>query len=91
MASEALDDTTQALDGVGCRPTRAWVWNQLSEQFQYVYLTATQPWHDEFPIDWKVPGLGSSGLVRSIFVASRRRIDNATLVPHLLDKQTRGP
>jgi hypothetical protein len=88
MADEVLE-ATQALDGVGCRPTRRWVWDRLIEQFQYVYLTATQPWHEEFPIDWTAPQ-GREGLVRSIFIASRRPLENAMLVPRLLDKQVRG-
>jgi hypothetical protein len=90
VANEAIDDPTQALDGNGCRPTRRWVWDRLTEQFPYVYLTVTQPWHEEFPIDWTLPTLGNGQLIRSIFVASRRPIDSPSLVPYLLDKQSRA-
>jgi len=89
VANEAIDDPTQALDGHGCRPTRRWVWDRLTEQFPYVYLTKTQPWHEEFPIDWTLPTLGNGQLIRSIFVASRRAIDNPSLVLTLIDKQSR--
>jgi SAM-dependent methyltransferase len=90
VANEPIDDPTQALDGHGCRPTRRWVWDQLTEQFPYVYLTKTQPWHEEFPINWTLPTLGNGQLIRSIFVASRRAIDNPLLVPRLLDIQSRA-
>src|SRR5262249_21359997 len=43
------DGPSQAVSGTGCRPTRTWVWSQLSKQFPYVYATATQPAHPEFP------------------------------------------
>lgn len=90
LASEPTDDPTQALDGHGCRPTRSWVWNYLRGLFPHVYLTATQPWHEEFPVDWTGPVISDGVYTRAIFVASRRPIDNPLLVPNLLDKQTRG-
>ena len=90
FVDEVVTDPTQALDGVGCRPTRPWVWAQLSDLFPFVYSTATQPWHEEFPIDWSDPNLGKASLVRSIFVASRRQIDNPLLMPLLPDRQGRG-
>jgi hypothetical protein len=89
-AKEATDDPTQALDGRGCRPTRQWVWDRLSEQFPCVYLTATQPWHEEFPVDWPNPPASNGKLIRSIFVASRSAVDNPLLVPRLFDQQSRG-
>lgn len=81
------NEATQALDGVGCRPTRQWVWDRLKELFEHVYLTTTQPWHEEFPIDWTKD---YPGLVRSVFVAARRPIENRFLSPTLLDKQARS-
>ncbi len=83
LATEA-NEATQALDSVGCRPTRQWVWDRLQERFEHVYLTTTQPWHEEFPVDWT---RDYAGLVRSVFVASRRPIDNRLLSPTLLAKQ----
>ncbi len=90
LVDEAIEDPTQALDGVGCRPTRAWIWQQLTSLFPHVYATATQPWHEQFPIDWTAPNLGDDGLIRAIFVASRRPIDNPLLVSSLPDRQVRG-
>jgi hypothetical protein len=89
---ETLDDPTQALFGLGCRPTRSWVFAKLKTLFPYVYVTRTQPFHEEFPIDWTYdekqdlrPGL----LSRSVFVASRVPINNLLLSDTLLSKQVR--
>jgi hypothetical protein len=90
VANEPIDDPTQALAGMDAAPRVVGFWDRLTEQFPYVYLTATQPWHEEFPIDWTLPTLGDGRLIRSIFVASRRVIDNPLLVPRLLDKQSRA-
>jgi hypothetical protein len=84
-----VEDPTQALDGVGCRPTRRWVWDELQKHFAYVYLTRTQPWHEQFPIDWTAVRDAPHSLIRAIFVASRRLIDNPMLSATLLDRQTR--
>jgi 2-polyprenyl-3-methyl-5-hydroxy-6-metoxy-1,4-benzoquinol methylase len=84
--AEEADEATQALDGTGCRPTRQWVWSQLSKLFEHVYVTTTQPWHEEFPVDWTKD---YPGLIRSVFVASRRPIENRLLSPTLLNKQGR--
>lgn len=78
---------SQAIDR-GCRPTRLWVWNRLALSFPHVYATTTQPWHDEFPLDWTVPADGSR-LTRAVFVASRQPLALATLTPSLPRTQTR--
>lgn len=85
--NEAKSDLSQALQGTGCRPTRPWVWAALEEHFPFVYLTVTQPWHEEFPLDWRTPA--RAGLTRSVFVAARRERTLPTLSPRLLDQQTR--
>lgn len=80
---------TQAVSGAGCRPTRPWVWNRLREQFPHVYATRTQPWHDEFPLDWsRAPGPGA--LTRAVFVASRRPLPLPDLVDQLPQQQSRS-
>lgn len=85
--ADEANEATQALDGVGCRPTRQWIWDRLNEHFEYVYLPKTQPWHEEFPVDWTKVPVDHPGLVRSVFIASRRPIDSALLSTALLDKQ----
>ena len=73
---------SQAIGGMGCRPTRPWLWRELSRLFEFVYATATQPAHEEFPTGWTVPR-SESGLTRSVFVASRRPLESDLLLDHL--------
>ena len=91
VTQEALNDPTQALAGSGCRPTRIWVFEQLKKFFPYVYVTKSQPWHEEFPIDWATPKVEGSGdlLNRSVFIAARFPIDNDYLSTDLSDLQVR--
>jgi len=86
---EASYRPSQALSGQGCRPTRSWVLTELRKSFEYAYATVTQPWHDEFPIDWSAP-VQPGHLTRAVFVASREPIDNALLTTELLQHQLRG-
>jgi SAM-dependent methyltransferase len=85
---EKKRDFSQALEGTGCRPTRPWVWAELEKHFPFVYVTVTQPWHEEFPLDWRA-AVGDDGLTRSVFVAAKRELALSTLSPRLLDQQTR--
>ncbi len=84
-------DHTQALRNVGCRPTRNWLFNSLRKHFKHVYVSKSQPWHEEFPTDWsKEPSGQTQTLSRAIFIASRSAIKNSKLSDKLLDKQTRS-
>ena len=88
LVVEDGENPSQALRGQGCRPTRPWVKARLAESFPYVYMTTTQPWHEEFPLDWPfVPT--PSRLTRSVFVASRSPIDSAILTTEIPSHQTR--
>src|SRR6266571_163702 len=49
--AEPQVDATQAIGGVGCRPTRPWILARLKTLFGYAYAPRTQPAHDEFPLD----------------------------------------
>ena len=76
--AEKASDATQSVSGTGCRPTRDWVFDQLRKHLPFVYMPLTQPWHEEFPMDWsrrdeKIP------LSRAVFVASRSAIANPVL------------
>jgi hypothetical protein len=86
---EVIDDPTQSLNGKACRPTRSWIFNKLKSLFPYVYLTKTQPWHEEFPLDWTVGKNPHSPFSRSVFVASRQSIANENLSETLLMHQVR--
>jgi len=87
--SEVKNDPTQANSGIGCRPTRPWLFKQLQGLFQHVYLPKTQPNHEEFPIDWTVPEKHHAPFARVVFIASREKLDNPLLTPSLINQQTR--
>jgi hypothetical protein len=93
LVSEYREDPTQALGGVGCRPTRPWVFATLKKSFPHVYVTRTQPRHDEFPVDWSAPERHVAALARAVFVASRDPMSEELLSPRLHDIQRRvvGP
>jgi SAM-dependent methyltransferase len=88
LCSENATIPTQSLSGFGCRPTRLWVYQHLTRHFPYVYVPRTQPYHPEFPSDWRTPPK-SSGLTRAIFIASRQSINNPLLTTELLPQQER--
>jgi hypothetical protein len=90
LTSETIDDSTQALQGKGCRPTRQWIFKALKNLFPYVYLTKTQPWHEEFPVEWaNLAKSDREGLTRSVFVASKMPLYNPNLSSELLNHQER--
>ena len=72
---------TQALNGVGARPTRRQIMAALQELFPHVYVPATQPWHEEFPTDWTLPQ-PQAGSSRAIFIATRQALPSS---PCILD------
>ncbi len=81
---EPQSNPTQSFAGMGCRPTRIWVFNELKKYFKFVYLPTTQPNHNAFPTDWVV---GTRTQPRAIFVASRKEINNKLLVNYLIMNQ----
>ena len=89
LVDENIDDPTQALGGKGCRPTRAWILKTLKNFFPFVYVSKTQPWHEEFPIHWdKSTEKSYEGkLSRCVFVASKVPLSNENLSLDLMDKQ----
>jgi hypothetical protein len=89
IVREPQSDPTQAYSGIGCRPTRAWVFNKLQGLFEYVYLPKTQPNHEDFPIDWNPPDEQQAEPKSAIFIASRDRIENKLLTESLINNQVR--
>lgn len=69
----------QALRGKGCRPTRSWIWHALAQLFEHVYVPVAQPWHEQFPVEWNEHQI-SEPPARAIFVASRKSLQNRSLV-----------
>ncbi len=88
LTREPQSDPTQAHSGIGCRPTRAWIFKELQGLFEYVYVPRTQPCHEEFPLDWSAPEKHKAGYQRAIFIASRERLENEILTPSLVLHQT---
>jgi 2-polyprenyl-3-methyl-5-hydroxy-6-metoxy-1,4-benzoquinol methylase len=86
--SESPKDPTQSVYGIGCRPTRKWVYNQLKLSFEHVYMPVTQPYHEEFPLDW-TSREGHSILTRSVYIASRTNINNDLLIEGIPLRQIR--
>jgi hypothetical protein len=84
---EPKEDLSQAVEGIGSRPTRPWVWRVLQECFPHVYTTATQPNHPEFPTDWRRPEAHHQPLSRAVFIGARHRLDSASFIPELPDEQ----
>jgi hypothetical protein len=82
LCPEAQENLNQSVHGMGCRPTRPWVFNHLKNHFNFVYMPLTQPNHLEFPLDWTSP-IETGHLMRSVFVASREQLDNSLLVTEI--------
>jgi len=88
LVDEAQGRATQAVSGTGCRPTRPWIVNELKKHFPHVYMTVTQPNHEQFAIDWTAPDKHPVKLVRAVFVASRHALDSDQLTTSIPDHQT---
>ena len=88
LCPEPEETLSQSVHGIGCRPTRPWVFNQLKRHFEFVYMPVTQPNHAQFPVDWTSSKPGDD-LVRSVFVASRQQLENPLLVTQIPLQQRR--
>jgi SAM-dependent methyltransferase len=71
----------QAVSGIGCRPTRAWVMAALHRHFGYAYTTLDQPDYPDFVSDWSV--VGHQGNLRAVFVGSKHPVGAHSLTPTL--------
>ncbi len=89
LVRENQSRATQSWSGTGCRPTRRLVFEKLKQHFAHVYAPATQPNHEEFPLDWTDPGAHDAGHSRAVFVASRQPLANDLLTTDLPDHQAR--
>ena len=88
VVPEPIENLSQAIDGLGCRPDRTWIYEELRQMFAHVYLPGTQPRHEQFPLDWSLP-YSSDTLQRSIYVASHHRLDLPTLRDNLIQVHDR--
>jgi hypothetical protein len=87
--AEDSGDVSQSIHGQGCHPSRPWIFKRLKERFAYVYLPVTQPWHEQFPIDWSSAVETPGRAHRAVFVASRQKLVSPMLVDRLPDQQRR--
>jgi len=85
---EDIRSPDQSYVGMGCRPTRPWLWRELKKNFEHVYIPKTQPNHEESPIDWSSTDT-HQGLSRSVFICSRVPLKNENLSTELLTIQYR--
>lgn len=83
---ERAQVATQSVSGLGCRPTRPWLFKRLSTLFPHVYVPRTQPAHEDFPLDWNGPPPPDPREARAVFIASRQILDNPMLLDHLPDR-----
>jgi FkbM family methyltransferase len=88
VVPEDAELLSQAMSGFGCRPSRPFLLEALRGEFEHVYVTRTQPWHPEFPVEWPAPD-GSGVLTRAVFVASRQPLEHPTLTSELPMRQER--
>ena len=75
----------QAIGIVGCRPTRPWIMDVLRKYYGHAYVTKTQPNHKDFDLDWQVAIKKQNH--RSVFVGSKKPIENPLLLVDLPDLQ----
>lgn len=85
---ENIAMASQALSGLGSRPTRQWVFNTLKRLFPFVYVPCSQPSHEEFPLDWRPSQLTGKPLIRGVFVASLRPLGSPALLDRPPERQS---
>lgn len=91
FCKERIENPTQSASGLGCCPSREWVFNQLKRHFEFVYMPITQPNHEEFPLDWTSASPDTGLLTRAVYVASRQPIANDLLIEEVPARQRRAP
>jgi predicted O-methyltransferase YrrM len=88
LVAEQASNPNQSFQGIGCRPGRDWIRQELLKHFPHVYVSVTQPAFPDFVLEW--PALPKQDTnFRAIFVASRVPLALATLVNELPVSQTR--
>ncbi|MEZ6317958.1 MAG: class I SAM-dependent methyltransferase [Phycisphaerales bacterium] len=87
---EDTNNPTQSFTGQACRPSRPFLMRELRARFEHVYVPATQPAHEQFPLDWSDEGRAAheQDNARAIFVASRAPLAVPGLLTELPMRQT---
>jgi hypothetical protein len=85
MVDEPSTVGSQSTTGLGCRPSRLFIWNKLAELFPCVYSFAQTVPHNQFPVDWTLSSMEEySDYTRMIYVSSLEPLANRCLVPNLV-------
>jgi len=82
LIDEPASAANQAMGGLGCRPTPAFIVMTLNRVgFPYVYAPLKAPHHPDFEFEWRndLEPARNGHLLRCIFVASRRVLVNSQL------------
>lgn len=74
--NENLHSLPQSFTGIGCRPTRRYIWNLMKKNFDYVYMPLTQPLHPDFPTQFNT---SSHHTHRFIIIGSKIHLNNSQL------------
>lgn len=74
IVDESKGDYAQALNGLGCRPTRKYLWSTLKSIYPYVYMPLVQPNHADFPKSYT-----NGGTQRMIVIGSNIPLNNKML------------
>jgi hypothetical protein len=77
---------TQALNGVGCRPSRKKLWLTLKNYFPFVYTPLSQPQNSDFPTDSSTVVDNDGNIKRVIFICSNTDLQNPNLTLDFVDK-----
>jgi FkbM family methyltransferase len=86
LLDEPVETHNQALRGMACRPSPAFVAMALNRAgFGYVYAPKYPPDHPDFRFAWEnnLEFSRANHLLRCVFVASHNPLDNPTLLPLL--------
>lgn len=89
---EQGDMASESFHSRGCRPTRAWVWQEMKKLFPHVHVPTTQPAHPEFPTLWRLkdgstpkPGAHAA---RAVFIGSMQPLAGNNWLDELPDEQS---
>jgi SAM-dependent methyltransferase len=82
---EISDLKFNSIHGVGCRPARNWIMEKLKKYYPYSYVTAHQPKHFLYSLNW--PSVNQNYYGRAVFIGSKIKLNNPLLLENLPLKQ----
>jgi hypothetical protein len=73
----------QSYTGIGCRPTRRFIWKLIEKYFNYVYMPLSQPNHPDFPKQFQIK---THHTHRFIIIGSKVPLNNEKLSSSFVDE-----